>query len=65
MDEVKLAEVRVQIKNPLAGVSFTPRKKPRFSDDSWKFPNLDMLPAIEEGVESEEAPDLGRFGDDS
>jgi hypothetical protein len=50
-DEKELAVVKSRIQDPASGVSFSPRKKPRFLDDSWEFADLEMLPAIEEGPE--------------
>jgi hypothetical protein len=54
IDSVELGAIKQRILNPSSGVSFTPRKKPRYSDDSWEFAGggLDVLPSIEEAPDS-------------
>jgi hypothetical protein len=45
----ELLEAKTRIQNPAKGVSFTPRKKPRFSNDpTWEYAEADMLPSIPE-----------------
>jgi hypothetical protein len=45
----ELDDAKKRILNPSKGVSFTPRKKPRFSTDStWEYAEADNLPAIPE-----------------
>jgi hypothetical protein len=46
-EELLLAKDRVM--NPASGVSFTPRKKPRFSSDQFdKYTELELMPTIKE-----------------
>ena len=44
--------VKTKIFDPLSGVSFTPQKKVRYSDDSWEYPDVEMLPTISEGPDT-------------
>ncbi len=37
--------------------SFTP-KKPRYSEDTWEFPNLELLPVIKEGPDFQDMEEL-------
>jgi hypothetical protein len=50
IDVIELGAIKQRILNPSSGVSFTPRKKPLYSDDSWEFAGggLEVLPVIEE-----------------
>jgi hypothetical protein len=48
-NESELAVIKGRILSPSSGVGFTPRKKPRYSDSSWDFAELDILPPLEEG----------------
>jgi hypothetical protein len=55
-NETELKAIKIRIMNPTAGVSFTPRKKPRYSDDSsWDFPDVAVLPTLEEGPDPQDA----------
>jgi hypothetical protein len=49
IDESDLKVVKAKILNPSSGVSFTPRKKARYSAESWEFPDVEVLGVIEEG----------------
>jgi hypothetical protein len=45
----ELEDAKARIMNPAKGVSFTPRKKPRFlTDSSWEYAEADVLPRIPE-----------------
>jgi hypothetical protein len=58
----ELEAIKERTVNPSSGVSFTPRKKPRYSDD-WDFPELELLPTIEEGPDPQDAEELqGHIG---
>jgi hypothetical protein len=47
--EEELLDAKARVLNPAKGVSFTPRKKPRFSSDaSWEYAEEDLLPTISE-----------------
>jgi hypothetical protein len=49
MTPEELTDATTRIRNPAKGVSFTPRKKPRFSMDStWDYAETDVLPSIPE-----------------
>jgi hypothetical protein len=52
--EEELLATKERVMNPAKGVSFTPRKKPRFSSDpSWEYAEEDVLPAIAEAPEAD------------
>jgi hypothetical protein len=55
---LELVAIKARVLNPSSGVSFTPRKKPRYSEDTWEFPDLENLPAIAEGGPELEGEDL-------
>jgi hypothetical protein len=52
--EAELAAIKKRVLNPASGVSYTPRKKPRYSEDTWDFPDMEMLPTIAEGPATED-----------
>jgi hypothetical protein len=44
----ELAEIKTRVLEPTSKISFTPRKKPRYSSDRWEFPDLQVLEEIPE-----------------
>lgn len=44
----ELAEIKTRVLDPTSKISFTPRKKPRYSTDAWEFPDLQVLEEIPE-----------------
>jgi hypothetical protein len=44
----ELSTIKTRVLDPGANVRFTPRKKPRYSSDTWVLPNLDLLEPIVE-----------------
>jgi hypothetical protein len=44
----ELAEIKIRVLEPTSKISFTPRKKPRYSTDRWEFPDLQVLEEIPE-----------------
>jgi hypothetical protein len=51
----ELLDAKVRVLDPAKGVSFTPRKKPRFlSESSWEYAEDELLPAIEEAPSTTE-----------
>jgi hypothetical protein len=44
----ELMAAKFRVLNPTEGVSFTPRKKPRFSTSDWDYNETEALPAIAE-----------------
>jgi hypothetical protein len=55
-NETELATIKACIMDPSAGVGFTPRKKPRYSEESsWEFPDVAVLPTLEEGPDPQDS----------
>jgi hypothetical protein len=52
LDESDLKIVTAKIFNPSSGVSFTPRKKARYADNSWEFAEVEFWETIKEGPDS-------------
>jgi hypothetical protein len=51
----ELLVTKERVMDPAKGVSFTPRKKPRFSSDpTWEYAEADILPSITEAPEAGE-----------
>jgi hypothetical protein len=46
-DAAELATIKSKILDPSSGVGFTPRKKPRYSEE-WEYPEVEALPPIDE-----------------
>jgi hypothetical protein len=45
----ELLDTKIHVLHPAKGVSFTPRRKPRFSSNySWEYAEDELLPAINE-----------------
>jgi hypothetical protein len=55
-DAAELAIVKSRTLDPGEGVSFTPTKKPRYSD-GWDFPDIEILPPLEEVPEDQDIKD--------
>jgi hypothetical protein len=45
-DAAELATIKSKILDPSSGVGFTPRKKPRYSEE-WEYPEVEALPPID------------------